>query len=263
MLKFEYFKSQKKYLVNSPASKSSKFCIHIKKLPEHLTNIIDLPKITLPVLVDLRNRMPPIYNQGQLGSCTANALCGGLGYINPKLVGSRLFLYYNERMIEGNTKNDTGAYIHDGVASLIQNGICPEVEWPYNVNNFAVKPPVKCYDDALLHKVFNSYNLNNDIVSMKTCLNLGYPFTVGIMIYNTFDTYTVSKTGMVPMPTPQDKLLGGHAVLCVGYNDIKQVFIMRNSWGSSWGDKGYFYLPYAYLTSTTLTSDLWCIKMMQ
>jgi hypothetical protein len=98
---------------------------------------------------------------------------------------------------------------------------------------------------------------------MKTCLNLGFPFAVGIMIYNSFETNIVAKTGIVPMPTPQDKLLGGHAVLCVGYDDSRKVFIMRNSWGSKWGDKGYFYLPYDYLTSSTLTSDLWCIKMMQ
>ena len=98
------------------------------------------------------------------------------------------------------------------------------------------------------------------MTSMKNSLINNDPFVVGIAIYESFETYKVFKTGMVPMPTSTEKLLGGHAVVCVGFDDIKQVWIMRNSWGINWGDRGYFYLPYLYLLDSHLSTDLWIIK---
>ena len=221
------------------------------------------PKPTpLPTIVDLRPKMPPICDQGSLGSCTANALCGLIGYENPNMIkGSRLFLYYNERVIEKDVPIDAGATLADGILSLQTYGICPETSWPYIISNFAVKPPAQCYTQALAHKATQVQNIQNTLSQMKAALNAGYPFVVGILVYQSFESAAVASTGLVPMPNLQkEQLLGGHAVVCVGYNDTKQLWIMRNSWGTSWGDKGYFYLPYNYLLNSVLTSDLWCIQ---
>ena len=238
--------------------------LKIERLHESkLNHLIFSKPINISKSVDLRSKMPPIYNQGQLGSCTANALCGLLAHENPKIQGSRLFLYYNERILRNTTTTDSGATLEDGVKSLIKNGICLENEWPYVINRFSVKPPVKCYTQALQNRVLqkNTRNIKNDLKCMKECLSNNLPFVVGILIYESFESQAVANTGMVPMPNiKKENLLGGHAILCVGYNDALKVWIMRNSWGTNWGAAGYFYLPYAYLLSPNLSSDLWTIS---
>jgi C1A family cysteine protease len=218
-----------------------------------------LLKSSLPSLIDLRNKMPPVVDQGNLGSCTANALCSLISFIAPKINGSRLFLYYNERKAINTTKIDSGAYIHDGVYSLRINGICQETSWPYIINKFTVAPPPSCYKEALVHKVLSIRNVDNTMFNMKNALLSGIPFAVGILVFPSFLSSKVSSSGMVPMPSRNEKPIGGHAICCVGYDDTKQVWIMRNSWGTSWGDNGYFYLPYAYLTNNSYTTDLWCV----
>lgn len=212
--------------------------------------------------VDLRSKFPQPFDQGQLGSCTANALCGLMAYDIKGFIGSRLFLYYNERRIENDVSNDNGAFLSDGVKSLQIYGICPETDWVYNVAQFATVPPRKAYSDALKHRALQVRNINNDTTSMKNALNSGYPFVVGISVYASFESDSVASNGMVPMPSADEQCLGGHAVVCVGYDDSKQLWIMRNSWGSKWGDKGYFYLPYPYLLDSNLSSDLWCVTKM-
>uniref|UniRef100_A0A6C0KGS6 Peptidase C1A papain C-terminal domain-containing protein n=1 Tax=viral metagenome TaxID=1070528 RepID=A0A6C0KGS6_9ZZZZ len=213
--------------------------------------------------VDLRSKFPPPFDQGSLGSCTANALCGVIAYDMPGFIGSRLFLYYNERYIEKDVKDDGGAMLSDGVESLKIYGICPESDWKYDISKFSVKPSKKCYQDAVSHHSVNVKNINNTMKDMKNALSNGYPFVVGITIYESFESDEVAKTGMVPMPSSSETCNGGHAVVCVGYDDEKQVWIMRNSWGSKWGDGGYFYLPYAYLLSDDLATDLWCVTKME
>ena len=217
--------------------------------------------------VDLRSKFPPPFDQGNLGSCTANALCGIISYDlgqtkNKYFIGSRLFLYYNERKLENDIPDDAGAQLSDGVKVLCTYGICPEAEWPYDVSKFASKPPDKCYEDATIHHAIQAKNIRNDLLSMKEALSNGYPFVVGIMIYDSFQSKAVALSGMVPMPSSHENCLGGHAVACVGFDDQKQVWIMRNSWGTNWGDRGYFYLPYAYLLNCKLASDLWCVTKM-
>jgi C1A family cysteine protease len=254
---------QKKYNKNIQATKK-KFNLLIKRIdPRHLKPTPYNPQPSLPTIIDLRSKFPPVFDQGQLGSCTANALCGLIAYDDPLLIGSRLFLYYNERKLENDIPDDAGALLSDGIQCLLNYGICSESEWPYDINQFATKPPNSCYTDALNHKALNVTNINNTELSMKNALFSGYPFVVGIAVYASFETQTVANTGLVPMPTINDQLLGGHAVVCVGYNDNKKHWIMRNSWGSSWGDNGYFYLPYNYLLDSKLSSDLWCINKMQ
>ena len=131
--------------------------------------------------------------------------------------------------------------------------------WPYKINKFAIAPPQQCYINARRFKADEVQNIRQDMNSMCTSLANGFPFVVGFMVYNSFESNSVARTGMVPMPTPADRPLGGHAVLVCGYDDTRQLWIVRNSWGASWGDKGYFYLPYDYLTNPDLSSDLWNI----
>jgi len=229
----------------------------------------------IPTVVDLRSKLPPCYDQGQLGSCTANALVGAYQYLTPEFMGSRLFLYYNERLIEGTVNYDSGAYIHDGVSSLQQKGLCPETDWPYTVSKFTQKPPTSAYTDALKHKVVTAYNVTQTVSAMKALLVAGHPFVIGITVYSSFETYTALSSGLVPMPpvNRKDSVLGGHAVLVVGYNDSIQcpgappgAWIFRNSWGSAngsaggYGVSGYGFLPYNYLINTGLCSDCWYLN---
>jgi C1A family cysteine protease len=240
--------------------------VKIEKLPSsHLTLLkaTPSPSTSLPTLIDLRPKMPPIYDQGHLGSCTANALCALIGYDKPGFCGSRLFVYYNERKLENDIPDDAGATLADGIKTLTVHGVCPESEWPYNPYQFAIKPPAKCYQDALKEKALKVQNVLCNLQSMKNCLASGFPFVVGIAIYESFESIQVASNGVVPMPKPNESCLGGHAVVCVGYDDSKKSWIMRNSWGTSWGLKGYFYLPYAYLTTASLASDAWTITLMQ
>jgi C1A family cysteine protease len=212
-----------------------------------------------PASVDLRAKMPPVFDQGQLGSCSAQALCAAYQYDVPKVAGSRLFLYYNERKLEGDIPDDNGAFIHDGIACLQKYGVCPESEWPYNIAKFAMAPPAKCYTDALPHKAVAAHNVQNTMAAMKNCLLGGFPFVVGISVYDSFESDQVAMTGIVPMPAADEDCLGGHAVVCVGFNDANQTWLMRNSWGTGWGQKGHFTLPYAYLLDSNMCSDLWVI----
>ena len=98
---------------------------------------------------------------------------------------------------------------------------------------------------------------------LKGCLAAGYPFVFGFTVLSSFETQEVADTGVMPMPADGDKQLGGHAVCCVGYDDDKQCFVVRNSWGSSWGDGGYFYMPYKYMTDSGLASDFWTIRWVE
>lgn len=223
--------------------------------------------IVIPDHVDLRLKpqMPPIYDQGQLGSCSANALCAAFEFDSPNYMGSRLFLYYNERKLENDIADDAGALLSDGVKCLSKYGVCPETEWPYDITKFAVAPPAECYTDARAHHVVAAHNIPNDLASMKKCLAAGFPIVVGVQIYESFESDAVAATGEVSMPLPGEKCLGGHAVCIVGYKDATSQWIMRNSWGLGWGAdaSGYFYLPYAYLLDPSSASDMWTITSVK
>jgi C1A family cysteine protease len=223
-------------------------------------------KESLPSSVDLRNKFKEITDQGQLGACTAFALSGIIGYTCQNITPSELFIYYNERSIRNTVNTDSGAYLSDGIKSLINHGVCQENLWPYNINKFKVKPTVNCYQQAANNKALSVKNIRNTLDEMKNCLASGLPFVVAIPVFTSFESQSVARTGIVPMPSSKEKLLGYHAISCVGYDDTKKWWIMRNSWGK-WGDKGYFYLPYEYLTKDYVSdnisgSDLWVIIKM-
>ena len=167
----------------------------------------------------------------------------------PDFNPSRLFLYYNERDIEGSESTDSGAMLSDGVKSLQQQGVCPELAWVYDIKRFAEKPPQSCYKLAEDHKYHRGYNIDNtDIEQIKVSLFNGNPFVMGIAVYASFESQEVAQTGTVPMPGPDEAALGGHAILCCGYDDSTQRVTCLNSWSEQWGDHGYFTLPYAYVT---------------
>lgn len=219
---------------------------------------------TLPAAVDLRPAHWPVYDQLQLGSCTANAIAAAIEFDRIKqgltdIIPSRLFIYYNERVLIHTVNSDSGAQIRDGIKTVAAQGVCPEVEWPYVISKFRVKPLPQCYADALHDRAVSYARVPQVLSQIQGCLAGGTPVVFGFSVYSSFESATVAKTGVVPMPRRGEQMLGGHAVLAVGYDDAKQVFIVRNSWGSSWGVEGYMAMPYAYLTSP-LASDFWAIN---
>ena len=236
--------------------------VNISRVHPSSLNFLHLDKVSsLPSIVDLRPKMPPVYNQLACGSCSSQSLGAAYEFASGNTFSpSRLFIYYCERYIEHTVSTDSGAMIHDGIRTLQTYGVCPETLWPYDIPKFAVKPPTSCYQAALKHKAVTVHNIKQDITSMKTALANGFPIVVGIQVYASFESDEVAKTGMVPLPdVNNEEALGGHAILVSGYDDKKRVWIMRNSWGADWGDKGYFYLPYEYLLDSSLSSDLWNI----
>jgi len=215
----------------------------------------------LPPSVNLQSKCPPVYDQGQLGSCTANSIGAAVEFVHtPKFMPSRLFIYYNERLIEGTVGSDSGAQIRDGIKSVAKQGVCPETDWPYVIAKFTNKPSAKAYTDARKTKATQYMRVLQDLSQMKGCLAQGFPFVFGFTVYEYFESAHVAKTGVVRLPAAGDKVVGGHAVMAVGYDEAHQTFRVRNSWGTSWGQKGYFTMPYAYLMSRHLASDFWTIR---
>jgi C1A family cysteine protease len=219
---------------------------------------------TLPPMVDLRHLCSKVEDQGQLGSCTANALAGALEFLERKDKiafedFSRLFIYYNERAVEHTIQSDSGAMIRDGIKVLAKKGVCSERKWPYLVSKFRLKPTPACYKDATNHQI-TSYHRILTLDEMRACLAESFPFVFGFTVYESFESQTVARTGIVNMPKHDEQSLGGHAVLAVGYDDAQQRFIVRNSWGANWGIKGYFTMPYKYVADRNLSDDFWTIR---
>lgn len=230
-----------------------------------------IDRTALPPHVDLRNaNMPPVYDQGQLGSCTANAIAGAVEFEQVKqglkaFMPSRLFIYYNERALEGTINSDAGAMIRDGFKVINTQGVCEEHFWPYHTQDsrWYTKPTSASYRFALRHKSVQYLSLDNqDLTALKSCLAAGFPFVFGFSVYDGFESDQVATTGVLNMPGKHEELLGGHAVLCVGYDDPSQRFIVRNSWGANWGQKGYFTMPYAYMTDADLADDFWTLRLL-
>jgi C1A family cysteine protease len=233
----------------------------------------------LPREVSLRDKCPnTVYDQGRLGSCTANAIAGAVEFDQIKqgqreATPSRLFIYYNERAIEHSILFDAGAMIRDGIKSVAKQGACPESMWTYDDTppetedspcpacKFAQKPTAKCYTEARKHQILSYRRLPQDASTMRGCLASGYPFIFGFTCYSNlpFD----STTGEIPLPTAQDDVIGGHAVLAVGYDDVSRKFMIRNSWGQHWGAGGYGFLPYEYLLDGNLADDFWTIRTIE
>ena len=241
---------------------------------DHMYSFIPTAATVLPKVVDLRPHCSAIENQGNLGSCTGNAIVGALEFLenkeNSEAVAaggtakpfvnlSRLFLYYQERVIENTVNQDSGAQIRDGVKACNTIGVCAESLYPYVVSKFKAKPTAKATADAANRKI-SEYLRITDLTSLRSSIAAGFPVVFGFTVYESFESDAVAKTGLVPMPQPSEQVLGGHAVMAMGYDDNKQLLKVRNSWGAAWGDQGYFYMPYAYITTTSLSDDFWTIR---
>ena len=220
----------------------------------------------LPAVVSLQSLCPPVEDQGALGSCTANALVGALEYLEKKdgipfADLSRLFVYYNERVIGGTVAEDSGAFLRDGIKTLAKQGVCTEAAWPYatDAKTFTEKPPAPCYTAAKKHRILSYHRIETG-AEMRACLADGSPFVFGFTVYESFQSPQVAKTGALKLPKKTEPVVGGHAVLAVGYDDKTKQFLIRNSWGEGWGKKGYFTIPYAYLEDRNLSDDFWTIR---
>jgi len=220
------------------------------------------PVIRLPEKVDFSSQCSAVEEQGQLGSCTAQSLAGNLEFLDKKIDAaytdvSRLFIYYNERLLMGSIDYDSGASLRVGIKTLKNDGACAELIWPYVISRFDRQPPKKCYVEAKGHRI-SSYHRISGLKEMLICLAEGYPFVFGFTVYKSFESRTVAATGIVHMPKKGDSPIGGHAVMAVGYNQYKKRFLVRNSWGEKWGLEGYFTMPFEYLE--TLAADFWTIR---
>jgi C1A family cysteine protease len=258
----------------------------VRDLPDHRDQYFSVAHGTmsaLPATTDLRAHCPPVYDQGQIGSCTANAIAAAIQFDrkrnkqSPDFVPSRLFIYYNERYMEHDVQSDRGAQIRDGIKSVSKVGVCPETEWTYDDTPAtsdggpwppgakpAQQPPKKCYIDAAEYKVVTYQRLVQNLSQLQGCLAQGLPFVFGITVYTSFfDNYGTPQEKqrvITPLPGASDEIVGGHAILCVGYDNKKMLFTCRNSWGTGEGDHGYFYMPYSYVTNSSLASDFWVVQ---
>lgn len=220
------------------------------------------PVIKLSKEVDLRKYCSIVEDQGNLGSCTAQALAGNLEFLDNRpdstyIDLSRLFIYYNERELEDTIDYDSGASLRDGIKSLKNKGACLEGLWPYVIKKFDKRPTLKCYEDAKKRKI-RTYHRIDSLREMLVCLAEGFPFVFGFTVYESFESSKVAKTGIADMPREGERAIGGHAVMAVGYNQKDGRFLVRNSWGQDWGMNGYFTMPYEYLE--TLADDFWTIR---
>lgn len=224
------------------------------------------PGVEIQATVNLSSKFPfPPQNQGNLGSCTAQATIGTLEYLETlanmtPIQLSRLFGYYNSRLVLNTVNQDTGATIRDALKAINTYGICPEGDWPYQISQYKQKPSEKAYSDASGHKEI-VYERLSSLDEMKSCLSGGFPFVFGFQTYESFESSQVAQSGKLDMPKSGEKIKGGHAVAAVGYDEGTQRFVIRNSWGTSWGMNGYFTMPYTYLDpGSNLASDFWVIR---
>lgn|SRR6185437_857639 len=207
----------------------------------------------MPETFSLRPDMPAVYDQGQLGSCTANAIAGAYEFMamdadlpaDKIWTPSRLFIYYCERVREGTVNEDSGAYGRDGFASLRKTGVCPETMLPYDINRFTEKPTEECYTAAAENKIkWYSHAISAKNHIMGLILNRK-PVAFGFNVFESFEGNECMTTGYMPMPGPNEKSLGGHEPLAIGWTQTH--LECRNSWGANVQDDGYFWMPWEYV----------------
>lgn len=253
----------------------------VPDLPDHRDRIYNLeaPILAahqLPHSVDLSPKMPPIYDQGQLGSCTGNGIARCLEYeagrqAEPQVTPSRLFIYYAERVIEGTVDQDAGAQIRDGIKVVASEGAPPESVWPYDVSQFAVKPSADAYAAAATHEAIQ-YRLivaNGPGAPMRTAIAAGLPIVFGFSVPASFEGTWDPASTPLPLPGPNDQIIGGHCVVITGYDFsctrfAVPAFQCDNSWGSGWGSGGRFWMAWDWFDPWRgLASDLWVIERVK
>lgn len=213
--------------------------------------------------------LPPVFNQGRLGSCTGASSSRATMYLiakeqQPFHEMSALFAYWNARFLEGNEKNDSGAQIRDVVKGIIKYGLCADSLWPYDITKFAIRPSERAFKDAHF-TVLESYERivetgDARIQAAKQAILDGWPIIFGFVVYQFFETELMAQEGVLRMPRPGENIKGGHAVWNWAYDDSRGAVRIRNSWGSEWGIGGDFWMPYGYFADPHLVSDIWVLK---
>jgi len=204
-------------------------------LMDQRDHVYSFPRIaTLPQTVNLSSGFPPAYDQGAIGSCVAQSICALYEYQRKKqghvfMSPSRLFAYYNARLLDGSEAYDAGATIRNGIKAVADYGVPAENVWPYVQNRFAVKPHRVAYSVALRNQALSYKRIMPDLNSMLYSLAQGVPFAFGFAVYASLETPEVQRTGRVPMPKEDESVIGGHAVVACGYNQRTRMFLVRNS----------------------------------
>jgi len=240
----------------------------VRDLPDHRDAMYaGPPKIIrkIPSDIDLRPHCSKVENQEDLGSCSANASTSAMEFLynrlkKPAVDFSRLFVYYATRVWVEDVpaQEDSGCMIRNVMKALATYGACHEEKWPYNVDNYCDQPSEIAKNDALEHQILRYCRLSN-LKSLKICLAEGYPITGGFMVPSSIDDPKTTETGIVKYPKSNENFVGGHAVLFIGFNDKTKLVAFQNSWGTSWGDKGFGYLPYDFFDNG-LANDFWTIR---
>lgn len=215
--------------------------------------------------VDLRYLASPVEDQGRLSSCTANAAVGALEILEKKQGIeqkdlSRLFVYYNTRMLEGTTGMDQGAYIRTTMKALRKFGACLEHMWMHRPSKVLTKPNDKCYKDGETRQVLEYLRVTRG-AGMREALADGYPVIFGMILHAGF--MKTKRNGIVPMPRRGEQSYGGHAMLIVGYDLNAKMYLVRNSWGPRWGRGGYCWIPFALLHNPQVAWSFWTARLME
>jgi C1A family cysteine protease len=223
-------------------------------------------RLKLPPLVDLRGFCPPVYDQGSLASCTAQAAAFTYEFseIEEKHrfgVPSRLQIYWSVRKLQGTVNQDSGATIRGVFKAIAKDGYSRDKLWPYNIKKFKQQPPKPVMDDAATRKpnAKQYVRVPHDAELMKAVLAQSNPIAFGFSVPKSFMDGPIAKTGIMRMPSKTEKITGGHAVALVGYDDMSQHWLVRNSWGEKWGRAGYFFMPYDFLKDPNWCSDFWTV----
>lgn len=225
-------------------------------------------EICLERIFTLCKKMPPILNQGKLGSCAINSICNVIRYcemIEDKDYSkqlSSLFVYYNVRNMEGNVNEDSGAQIRNVLKSINTHGACYEKTWPNNITQFAEKPTPSCYKEGKDHRTIRYERITQDITHIKYAIQSGFPVVFGLSVFESIEQKSVIKFGIIPFPLNGSKKIGNHCAICCGWDDSRRLFTIMNSWGTNWGDNGYGYISYDYLSNPNFARDFWKINFI-
>lgn len=243
-------------------------------LPTRIAHFEHDKSIVFPPFLSLMAKMPPITDQGQEGACTGHSAVAPLFVAHagrtPSIMPAPAFIYYNERLMNGQQNQDSGAAISDIYRAANHYGVCDEAICPYVAGDYAMPPSQAAYAAAAGLRAHIYAPVLQTEAGVKGCLNHGFPVDFGFTVYDSFESLQVAQTGIVPMPGPGENVLGGHAVDIIGYNDgpgtnlgiPERHFMVRNSWGTGWGASGYCYMPYEYLLDNQLASDFWMIRLL-